>query len=209
MAVDLRDPEHLPPSQNRHAVAGAAPPAGAINVASLAGFGTIPGAFQYNWPLMRYTLTLTAVLFGVWLLWSGHYDPLLITLGLVASVSVAFVVGRMNPIDRDTVPLSRTLGTLLYLPWLLREIVTANLDVARLILDPRLPIRPTVIRIRAGPRTELGRVVHANSITLTPGTVSVGLEGDVITVHALTDRAARAVQSGEMDRRVCRWEGKP
>jgi multicomponent Na+:H+ antiporter subunit E len=158
---------------------------------------------------MRYSLSLTAVLFGMWLLWSGHYVPLLMTIGLVASVAVVLVVGRMSPVDRETVPLAVGFRILLYLPWLLREVVTSNLDVARRILDPRLPIRPVMVRVRAGQRSELGLVIHANSITLTPGTVSVGIDGGVITVHALTEEAGRAVQSGEMDRRVSRCEGRP
>lgn len=157
---------------------------------------------------MRYTLSLGVVLFGVWLIWSGHYIPLLLALGLVSCGAVLAVVRRMGPIDEETVPLHLIPGALRYLSWLLREIVAANLDVARRILDPRLPIQPTVVRVRAGQRTDLGRVIHANSITLTPGTVSVAVEGDEIVVHALTAEAAEAVCAGEMDRRVSRWEGQ-
>jgi multicomponent Na+:H+ antiporter subunit E len=157
---------------------------------------------------MRSSLSLTAVLFGVWLLWSGHYSPLLITIGLISSIAVVLVVGRMSPVDSETAPAALTLRCVTYVPWLLREIVTSNLDVARRILDPRLPIRPCLVRIDAGQSSDLGLVLHANSITLTPGTVSVGIEGFRITVHALTEEAARAVQSGEMDRRVSRCEGR-
>ena len=88
------------------------------------------------------------------------------------------------------------------------EIVKANIAVALRIVSPRLPIRPRVIRVRAGQRTDIGRVIYANSITLTPGTVTVDTEGDHITVHALTPEAAEGVLSGEMDRRVTRVEGR-
>ena len=91
---------------------------------------------------------------------------------------------------------------------MLWEIVKANIDVARRILDPRLPISPTIIKVRAGQRHDITRVIYANSITLTPGTVSVDTNGDEITVHALTEQAARAVETGDMDRRVSRLEGK-
>ena len=95
---------------------------------------------------------------------------------------------------------------LFYAPWLIWQIVKANVDVARRILDPRLPIRPHVIRIRAGQKTDLGRVIYANSITLTPGTVTIDLEGRDLRVHALTDEAAEGLATGEMDRRVSSTE---
>ena len=83
----------------------------------------------------------------------------------------------------------------------------SNLAVARLILTPTLSISPTVIRVTATQQTDLGRVVYANSITLTPGTVSMSLDDDQITVHALTREMAENLQTGEMDHRVTRLEG--
>jgi len=158
---------------------------------------------------LKYTLALMAVLFGVWLLWSGHYVPLLITIGGVSSVGVVLLVRRMKIVDGESVPLEITVRAILYTPWLAWQIVKSNLDVARRILSPSLPIHPEVIRIPAGQRTDLGRVIYANSITLTPGTVSIAIRGAEITVHALTRGAARGVEDGEMDRRVCRVEGEP
>ena len=151
---------------------------------------------------MKYTLSLIVVLFGVWLLWSGHFTPFLITMGAVSCLAVAVIVRRMAVVDHERAPVDVTFRMLFYLPWLLWEIVKANIDVARLILHPRLPISPEIIRVRAGQRTDLGRVIYANSITLTPGTVSVDLDEATITVHALTRKAAASVESGEMDRRV-------
>ena len=81
------------------------------------------------------------------------------------------------------------------------------MDVALRILNPGLPISPRLVRVRAGQRTDVGRVLYANSITLTPGTVTIDTEGDTITVHALTAEAAAGVESGEMDRRASRAEG--
>ena len=71
-----------------------------------------------------------------------------------------------------------------------------------------MPIAPRVIKVRASQRTAVGRVLYANSITLTPGTVSINVQGDEITVHALTQKAAGDLQTGEMDRRAKRAEGK-
>jgi multicomponent Na+:H+ antiporter subunit E len=156
---------------------------------------------------LRYAVALAVVLFAVWLLWSGHTEPLLLSLGVVSVLTAVGLTRRMGLLDAETVPLKLTFRAVRYVPWLLFEIVKSNLDVARRILDPRLPIAPRVIRVRAGQRTDLGRVIYANSITLTPGTVTVDAEGDSFTVHALTAEAADGVRSGEMDRRVSRVEG--
>lgn len=158
---------------------------------------------------MKHAVALSLVLGGTWLLWSGHYTPLLLTLG---GLSVAAVVGiswSMGIVDEEGAPIHLPLRLVLYFPWLFWEIAKANVDVALRILRPGPPIRPCLIDVRAGQRTDVGRVIYANSITLTPGTVSIDTEGDVITVHALTTEAADGVLSGDMDRRVSRLEGAP
>ena len=81
------------------------------------------------------------------------------------------------------------------------------MDVALRILNPRLPIDPRLVRVRAGQGDDVGRVIYANSITLTPGTVTIDEQGDMLTVHALTTAAADGLLTGEMDRRVTRLEG--
>ena len=131
---------------------------------------------------MRYALVLAVVLSVVWLLLSGHTEPLLLSLGAVSVLAAVGLARRMGLLDAEAVPFKVTLRALLYLPWLLWQIVKSNLDVARRILDPRLPIAPRVIRVRASQKTDLGRVVYANSITLTPGTVTVDCEGEILTV---------------------------
>ncbi len=157
---------------------------------------------------MRLTVSLLAVLFGVWLLWSGHWDPFLISIGLVSTILVVGIAHRMNVIDDEGVPLGLPLRALAYLPWLLLQIVKANISVSRRVLSPTLPIQPQVITVRGHQRGDLGRVLYANSITLTPGTVAIEMELDEITVHALSDAAAELLQTGEMDRRACRLEGQ-
>lgn len=154
----------------------------------------------------RFSIALGIVLFGIWLLWSGHYTPLVITFGLVSCVGVVLLAGRMRIVDEEGVPIQLGIKPFLYAVWLVKEIVQANLDVARRILNPRLPIRPQVIRVKASQQGDLGRVIYANSITLTPGTVSVDVEGDEIVVHALTEEAAAEDASGEMNRRVTALE---
>jgi multicomponent Na+:H+ antiporter subunit E len=151
---------------------------------------------------------LFVVLVGVWVLWSGHFTPLLLSLGVLSCAFVAWIAWRMNLLDREGVPIEITPRVLLYLPYLAIEIVKANIDVARRIVAPRMPISPRVFRTSARQKTDLGRVLYANSITLTPGTVSIGMGGDEITVHALTAEAEAGVLNDEMNRRVARVEGR-
>ena len=101
-----------------------------------------------------------------------------------------------------------TWAALRYLPWLLWEIVKANIDVARRVIHPNLPIAPSLFDAPVSQQTDLGQALYANSITLTPGTVSVDLGPGVIRVHALHDGAADGVLEGEMDKRVSAVEGQ-
>ena len=145
---------------------------------------------------------------GVWLLWSGHYTPLIIAFGVISCLFVASIASRMRVLDAEGHAIHLLLRILAYLPWLFWAITKSNVDVAARILKPGLPISPRLIKVKAGQQSEVGKVLYANSITLTPGTVSVDVEGDVITVHALTDGTAADVEEGSMDRRVCRVEGR-
>lgn len=156
---------------------------------------------------MKHAGSLFVILMSVWLLWSGHYTSLLVTLGLFSCFFVLLTVRRMGAVDHETVPVELGPRMLLYVPWLAWEVAKSNVDVARLVLRPSMPIRPHLFRTRPGQRTDLGRVIYANSITLTPGTVTVAMDDDGFTIHALTDDAARGVESGDMNRRVCNVEG--
>jgi multicomponent Na+:H+ antiporter subunit E len=113
----------------------------------------------------------------------------------------------MNVVDREGAPVELPLRALGYLPWLLWEIMKANLHVAGRILRPRMSISPSLVKVRCTQTHDIGRVIYANSITLTPGTVSVDTHGNEITVHALTAEAAQDLLEGSMDRRVTRMEG--
>jgi multicomponent Na+:H+ antiporter subunit E len=157
---------------------------------------------------MKHAGSLFIVLFSVWLLWSGHYTTLLVTLGLASVFFVLLTIRRMGALDHETAPVEIGPRLLLFIPWLLWEIAKSNVDVARRVLRREMPIRPHLIRVPAGQRTDIGRVIYANSITLTPGTVTVALEDDGFLVHALSDEAAAGVLSGEMDRKVQAVEGR-
>ena len=156
---------------------------------------------------MKHAFNLTLFLFALWLLLSGHYTPLMLLLGGLSTLLVVFLALRADLIDRETHPVLLKPSILLYWLWLAWEIIKSNLDVARRILTPGLPISPNVFTVRTTQQSDLGQVTYANSITLVPGTVAMDVDEDVITVHALTQEAAANLKRGEMNRRVCRVEG--
>ena len=156
------------------------------------------------------TLAFLLALGVCWILLSGYYTPLLLTLGVVSCLIVWWLSHRMDLVDHEDHPLHLhpvKLGA--YFGWLIVQVIKSNIDVARRIINPKLPIQPKVFRVHTSQRTEVGQVMYANSITLTPGTVSIDLEGDEIEVHALAENPAASLSTGEMDRRVTAVERRP
>ena len=156
-------------------------------------------------------IVLFAALLALWLLLSGHTEPLLVTFGAASSAIVVAIVRRLDVVDEEGVPL-RSLPLLWrFWPWLTGEIVKANIEVMRRILSPSLEISPQIFYFAPSQKTATGLVTHANSITLTPGTVTVEIEEDGrFLVHALTRDFAEGVAAtagrqrieGEIGRRI-------
>jgi multicomponent Na+:H+ antiporter subunit E len=157
---------------------------------------------------LKYTVSLFMVLLAVWLGWSGHYTPLLIGLGLLSILVVLAIGHRMRVVDHESAPVEMAARILAYITWLLWQIFKANIHVGLRVLNPRLPISPRIVRVTPSQIGDMGRVIYANSITLTPGTVSLNVEPDCIMVHALTQEAAEELEQGDMDRRVTWTEGR-
>ena len=151
---------------------------------------------------MLHAISLASVLFGLWLLLSGHFTPGLVLLGAVSALFVLVIALRMDVVDDEGHPARLGPRVFLYWPWLLWQIVRGNFEVARCIFSPRLSIQPRNLVLRASQKTDIGRVIYANSITLTPGTVTVEIEAGELLVHALTASAAQSLRKGGMDRRV-------
>ena len=154
------------------------------------------------------TFLLFAVLFAAWLLMSGHYTPLLITLGVVSCASAALLADRIGGTDEEGLPLHVMARLPAYLAWLVKEIIMSNIATGRLILFGRA--RPVLFSTPATQATEAGIVTYANSITLTPGTTTIEVEtgtgGKEFLVHAVDPSFAEDVESGDMDRRVTSLE---
>jgi len=157
---------------------------------------------------MRHAVILAIVLLATWALWSGQDKVLLLFLGLVSAVVVIVLALRMALVDSEGVPFHLRHHILTYWGWLLVQIVKSNLQVARIVLTPSLPISPTLVQVKPLQRSDLNRVTFANSITLTPGTVTTDMSEKEVTVHALTTDIARDIEGGEMNRRVAAMEGR-
>lgn len=152
-------------------------------------------------------VSLGVFLFGFWLALSGHYTPMLVGTGAAGALLCVWVASRIRIVDREGHPIGLLPRTPLYYPWLLKEIVRSGLNVTRVILDPKLPISPTLTVVRASQKTPAGVATYANSITLTAGSVPVKVSGREFVVHTLDREGAIELEEGDMDRRVTRFEG--
>lgn len=155
-----------------------------------------------------HTLSIGAILLSAWFLLSGHYNTLINTLGVLSCAAVVWITLRMDIVDHEGHPLHLTWRALGYWTWLTIEIIKANIDVIKSVLSPKLNISPTMLRIRASQKSDLGQVIFANSITLTPGTLSVDVANNEILVHALSKSGADDLLSGKMNRRVTQMTGE-
>lgn len=153
---------------------------------------------------MGYFIGLLAALIIFWLAMSGVYNPLLLSLGAASIVTTMVLVVRLHLIDRESSPYLRMGHYLAYWAWLSVEILKANWLVIRACLRADLDINPALVKVKTTCRSDLAKTTFANSITLTPGTVTLAVEGDKMLVHALYEEAAEPEDFVEMDRRSAR-----
>ncbi len=166
---------------------------------------------QERLPLYE-SLPLFLVLFGFWVVLSGKLDLFHLAAGALSAAAIAYLSCRLYAVTPPVGPRGRhpffttawlRLG--LYLPWLSWQIVVASVQVARIVLSPKMKITPLLFRFHHELPHNLARATLANSITLTPGTVTIDVRGDEYLVHALSDEAAEALQgsgAGNMKNRV-------
>ncbi len=155
--------------------------------------------------MLYLSIGLTLGLF--WIVLSGHYTVVTVTAGIVSVVSTVALARRMKIVDEEGHPVHLLPRALIsYWPWLLVEIAKAAWDVTKIILHPKLPISPTLVWVHTSQRSATGIATYANSITLTPGTVTARVSGDEFLVHAVTRDGAEELMKGSMDRRVKDFE---
>ena len=154
-----------------------------------------------------------AILFVFWLILSGHYDPKYISIGVLSAGLVTFLT---NDLFYSTLRYGERVETktqlvflqlwrfLAYLPWLLSRIIMANVQVAYLVLHPKMPIEPVLFLFRTQMRKGIAQVTLANSITLTPGTVTVNLENGKYIIHTLKPPLAQELVEAKMQNKVAK-----
>lgn len=156
---------------------------------------------------MKHLVWITIAMAATWILWSGHTEPFILFLGGCSIAMVLWIVQRMNIADNETAPTDFGLRPLAYLPYLISEIAKSNIEVAKTVLSPTMPLQRNMVQITSHQKTDIGKVVLANSITLTPGTVTVSCQDDQLLIHALSFVGGEEDLSGDMDRRVSKLEG--
>ncbi len=149
----------------------------------------------------RMLLLLVLLIIG-WLLWSGLFKPLLLGLGAFSCLLTVYLARRMGYFDNEVFAWRFGPRLFSYWGWLAKEIARSSYEVARIVLNPRLPISPQVFEIKATALHPVDQTMLANSITLTPGTLALDVHNGVILVHSLTKSGADELLAGEMDRRV-------
>ncbi len=138
--------------------------------------------------MLRFGLVLAIVMALYWLSLSGYLaNKMLLSLGAISILLVLGLCARMKILDEETVPYLHSFKTFSYFSWLFKQIVKANFQVVKAVLSPDLEISPTLVKIPSTPKSEIGKTMFGNSITLTPGTVSIEMDEDEILVHALLE----------------------
>jgi len=164
---------------------------------------------ESSWLRYRGLLLQALLLAAIWLILSGKLDAIYFFWGFL---SIAFVMWMSNRIRAIPMAENERCGTTriiifrltVYLLWLVVEIVKSGVYVAYVVLHPRMPIQPMIVRFTSKQPNVLARVILGNSITLTPGTLTLDIEGDLFTVHALTRETEEGLVSGDMENRVAR-----
>ena len=151
---------------------------------------------------LKHTINLTILLIALWVGLSGHLNVLMLSLGLASTALVVYLAHRMDVVDEEIYPAHMTILLIRFWVFLAKEVILANIDVIKRIFKPGKNISPQLFELPLTQQTDLSRVIYANAITMTPGTVSVNLDKKTITVHTLSIEAAEDLRGGRMARAV-------
>lgn len=158
---------------------------------------------------MKQLASLTALMIGFWLLLSGYYTVLMLCFMVVSVSLVVWLSVRMKSAKYQINPVLQSWRMFHYLGWLVIETFKSSIDVALRVWGFK-PIKPAIRRFPAPQKTDLGKTIYANSITITPGTLTVGLDNETneLIIHALHEELFEGIEEGTMERKVSRLEGK-
>ena len=166
-----------------------------------------------NVPRLRHFVPLTVALMTLWIVLSGKFDPFHLSVGMLSALAITLGTHRLlvlppaiGPANLNPFAVHPWLRLLTYVPWLLWQIVISSLHIAYVVLHPQMPIAPRMVRFQVKLPHALARLTLANSITLTPGTVTIDVQGDEFLVHVLTETSLQgllpATGEGDMQQRV-------
>ncbi len=166
----------------------------------ITGYSSVNNALRPE--TMKYTVGLLVSLSAFWLLLSGHYTPLILAFGAASVLLVAWIARRMRIVDNESPASGFNPRLVAYWLWLLGQILRSALRVSRIVLSAPAAVRPAIGETPNSTHDPLNQVIYANSITLTPGTLSVAVHDELIEVHALEAGSLQTLDRGEMRRRV-------
>ena len=156
-----------------------------------------------NYKQSNHLIKVFFVVFIFWLILSGIPTIGMIALGVLSSLLIIFLINKMDIIDHETSLLNfKPIRLLIYFFWLIKEMLLANILVCYYIISPKAKINPSVIKVKASQKSEVGKVLYANSITFTPGTVTIDVNGDDLVVHVLAEPFKNSILKNTMDSMV-------
>ena len=154
-------------------------------------------------PFVKMTFVITFIhLYVFWVLLSGHFDLFHLSLGVICCTLVAYASHDLLFEGLPTDMRTEVFRFIKYLPWLIYQIILANIHVAYLALSPKMLIDPSIITIKTKLKRDIALATFANSITLTPGTITVDIKDGVYYVHAISEKVSMDLLTGEMENRV-------
>lgn len=146
---------------------------------------------------MKHTISLGTVLFILWVLLSGHLEPLLLAFGVISVVFTLYISNRMDVVDHESHPIHLTFKLFKFWLILAKRIFVANIDVTLRILGIK-SVEPQLIKVKLNQSSDLTKAMFANAITLTPGSASIHIEGDELYVHTISQQGAQDLLDGDM-----------
>jgi multicomponent Na+:H+ antiporter subunit E len=160
-----------------------------------------------------YRIVIFLLLFGIWIIFSGQFDAFHLSLGIISCLIVTAISSSFFFSNRSKT-LSTRIGELMRLPgymlWLLWQVVLSNIHILKMALTPGeiKELDPSLVRIKTKLKTDFGKYALANSITLTPGTITIDIDGDEMLIHSISKHTADGVKDDTMERKVAQvFEG--
>jgi multicomponent Na+:H+ antiporter subunit E len=157
---------------------------------------------------LGYILSWGLALAAFWLLLSGYLKPLLLAFGFLSVVLVVYLLRRMDHLDDQPQKLAFSWSFFRYLAWLTGEIIVSSFAVTKLVWGKTSKLSPTIAKLPVTNTPKDTRVLYANSITLTPGTLSIDIDDKHVTVHALQEESLLSLEQGEMATRAATVTGE-